>query len=76
MHFSGHYVPQLSEAILDHNSKNISKKEHINLKGFMVSFSSSSSSILYIPLIIRMYLSEVIFLFCHFYNSLLHCLFV
>lgn len=34
--YAGHYVPQLSEAILDHNSKNISKKEHINLKGFMI----------------------------------------
>lgn len=32
---SGHYVPQLAEVIFDSN-KNVSKKNYINLKGFMV----------------------------------------
>ncbi|XP_041014953.1 serine carboxypeptidase-like 34 isoform X2 [Juglans microcarpa x Juglans regia] len=33
--YAGHYVPQLSEAILD-NNKNASKNTFINLKGFMI----------------------------------------
>ncbi|KAG2701806.1 hypothetical protein I3760_06G060600 [Carya illinoinensis] len=33
--YAGHYVPQLSEAILD-NNKNASKDTFINLKGFMI----------------------------------------
>ncbi|KAH0990759.1 hypothetical protein GBA52_002242 [Prunus armeniaca] len=35
--FTGHYVPQLSELIVDRN-QNLSKENYINLKGFMVSF--------------------------------------
>lgn len=37
MHFTGHYVPQLSELIFDRN-QNLSKENYINFKGFMVSF--------------------------------------
>lgn len=33
---AGHYVPQLAEAIFDHN-KYVPEKFYINLKGFMVS---------------------------------------
>lgn len=32
--FSGHYVPQLSQAIVRHNSE--TKEKSINLKGYMV----------------------------------------
>ena len=41
--FSGHYVPQLAEVIYDHN-KHVSKKLHINLKGFMVSSPYNSKT--------------------------------
>ncbi|XP_062163855.1 serine carboxypeptidase-like 34 isoform X2 [Alnus glutinosa] len=33
--YAGHYAPELSEAILDHN-KNVSKEDYINLKGFLI----------------------------------------
>ncbi|KAJ4710457.1 Carboxypeptidase [Melia azedarach] len=33
--YAGHYVPQLAEVIFDSN-KNVSKKNYINLKGFMI----------------------------------------
>ncbi|KAJ9691541.1 hypothetical protein PVL29_013654 [Vitis rotundifolia] len=33
--YAGHYVPQLAEVIYDHN-KHVSKKLHINLKGFLI----------------------------------------
>ncbi|XP_057961389.1 serine carboxypeptidase-like 34 [Malania oleifera] len=33
--YAGHYVPQLSEVIFDNNKK-VSRKDKINLKGFMV----------------------------------------
>lgn len=37
----GHYIPQLSEAIVKHNQG--SDKNSINLKGYMVSLSSYRS---------------------------------
>ncbi|XP_027909821.1 serine carboxypeptidase-like 34 isoform X3 [Vigna unguiculata] len=33
--YAGHYVPQLSELIFDHN-RNRAKKDYINFKGFMI----------------------------------------
>jgi hypothetical protein len=47
---SGHYTPQLSEAILDHN-KEASKEDYINLKRFLVNFSANFYLIYYEVLI-------------------------